>query len=50
MSEPYRIMGEILTWVLPLAGVLVGISEIIYDAYHNATARKRRLYGSRTRH
>jgi hypothetical protein len=34
MSESYRIFGEIITWVLPIAGVVIGLHGIIYDPFN----------------
>jgi hypothetical protein len=31
MSESYRIFGEVITWILPIAGVVIGLYGIIYD-------------------
>lgn len=42
MSEFHRLLGEILTWILPL-GALVGMSKVIYEEIRDTAAELSRI-------
>ena len=42
MSEFHRLLGEILTWILPL-GALVGMSKVIYEEIRDTVTELSRI-------